>query len=79
MYRFYLLDTECFNHIFGLILRVENARMYLLLQVLKHYKYHLHLVVTLAHYSLMIFSNFGSGEHTEEREMCLGHGCLYVN
>jgi len=53
---------KVFNYIFGLILCVQNAHMYLLLQVKKH-KYHLHLVVTLAHYSLMIFSNFGSGEH----------------
>jgi len=46
---------------------------------MKHFKYHLHLVVTLAHYTLMIFSNFGSGEHKHrEREMCLLHGCLYV-
>ena len=55
MYKFYLLDTKGFNYIFGLILRVQNAHMCLLLQVMKHYKYDLHLVVTL---TLMIFSIF---------------------
>ena len=40
-------------------------------QVMQHYKYHLHLVLTLAQYSLMIFSNFGSGELKQrERERC---------
>jgi hypothetical protein len=47
--------------------------------VTKHYKYHPLLVLTMAHYSLMIFSNFGSGEHKHrEREMCPGCGCRYV-
>ena len=37
-----------FNHLLNIILRVQNAHIYVLLQVMKHYKYDLKLVLTLA-------------------------------